>query len=48
MPMAWHGFGSWKRPQLVDMRFLVKQNSNMQCWPANLANVADFVMPIAK
>ncbi len=56
VPMAWHGFGGWKRSLFGDMhaygeegvRFYTKQKSIMQRWPASIANGAEFVMPTAK
>jgi len=56
VPMAWHGFGGWKRSLFGDMhaygeegvRFYTKQKSVMQRWPATIAKGAEFVMPTAK
>jgi malonate-semialdehyde dehydrogenase (acetylating)/methylmalonate-semialdehyde dehydrogenase len=56
VPMAWHGFGGWKRSLFGDMhaygeegvRFYTKQKSVMQRWPASIAKGAEFVMPTAK
>ena len=56
VPMAWHGFGGWKRSLFGDMhaygeegvRFYTKQKSIMQRWPASVAKGAEFVMPTAK
>jgi malonate-semialdehyde dehydrogenase (acetylating) / methylmalonate-semialdehyde dehydrogenase len=56
VPMAWHGFGGWKRSLFGDMhaygeegvRFYSKQKSIMQRWPASIAKGAEFVMPTAK
>jgi malonate-semialdehyde dehydrogenase (acetylating) / methylmalonate-semialdehyde dehydrogenase len=56
VPMAWHGFGGWKRSLFGDMhaygeegvRFYTKQKSIMQRWPASIAKGAEFVMPTAK
>jgi malonate-semialdehyde dehydrogenase (acetylating)/methylmalonate-semialdehyde dehydrogenase len=56
VPMAWHGFGGWKRSLFGDMhaygeegvRFYTKQKSVMQRWPASIAKGAEFTMPVAK
>ena len=56
VPMAWHGFGGWKRSLFGDMhaygeegvRFYTKQKSVMQRWPASTAKGAEFGMPTAK
>jgi malonate-semialdehyde dehydrogenase (acetylating)/methylmalonate-semialdehyde dehydrogenase len=56
VPMAWHGFGGWKRSLFGDMhaygeegvRFYTKQKSIMQRWPSSIAKGAEFVMPTAK
>jgi malonate-semialdehyde dehydrogenase (acetylating)/methylmalonate-semialdehyde dehydrogenase len=56
VPMAWHGFGGWKRSLFGDMhaygeegvRFYTRQKSVMQRWPENIAKGAEFVMPTAK
>jgi malonate-semialdehyde dehydrogenase (acetylating)/methylmalonate-semialdehyde dehydrogenase len=56
VPMAWHGFGGWKRSLFGDMhaygeegvRFYTKQKSIMQRWPENIGDGAEFVMPTAK
>jgi malonate-semialdehyde dehydrogenase (acetylating)/methylmalonate-semialdehyde dehydrogenase len=56
VPMAWHGFGGWKRSLFGDMhaygeegvRFYTRQKSVMQRWPASIAKGAEFVMPTAK
>ena len=56
VPMAWHGFGGWKRSLFGDMhaygeegvRFYTKQKSIMQRWPASIAKGAEFVMPTSK
>ncbi len=56
VPMAWHGFGGWKRSLFGDMhaygeegvRFYTKQKSVMQRWPDSIAKGAEFVMPTAK
>jgi malonate-semialdehyde dehydrogenase (acetylating) / methylmalonate-semialdehyde dehydrogenase len=56
VPMAWHGFGGWKRSLFGDMhaygeegvRFYTKQKSIMQRWPDSIAKGAEFVMPTSK
>lgn len=56
VPMAWHGFGGWKRSLFGDthaygdegVRFYTKQKSLMQRWPESTAKGAEFVMPTAK
>jgi malonate-semialdehyde dehydrogenase (acetylating)/methylmalonate-semialdehyde dehydrogenase len=56
VPMAWHGFGGWKRSLFGDMhaygeegvRFYTKQKSIMQRWPLSTETGAEFSMPIAK
>jgi malonate-semialdehyde dehydrogenase (acetylating)/methylmalonate-semialdehyde dehydrogenase len=56
VPMAWHGFGGWKRSLFGDMhaygeegvRFYTKQKSVMQRWASSIAKGAEFVMPTAK
>jgi malonate-semialdehyde dehydrogenase (acetylating)/methylmalonate-semialdehyde dehydrogenase len=56
VPMAWHGFGGWKRSLFGDMhaygeegvRFYTRQKSVMQRWPETIAKGAEFVMPTAK
>ena len=56
VPMAWHGFGGWKKSLFGDMhaygeegvRFYTKQKSVMQRWPASIGKGAEFVMPTAK
>jgi len=55
VPMAWHGFGGWKKSLFGDMhaygeegvRFYTKQKSIMQRWPEG-AEGASFVMPTAR
>jgi len=55
VPMAWHGFGGWKRSLFGDMhaygeegvRFCTRQKSVMQRWPGRIAEGASFVMPTA-
>ena len=56
VPMAWHGFGGWKKSLFGDMhaygeegvRFYTKQKSVMQRWPASIGKGAEFAMPVAK
>jgi malonate-semialdehyde dehydrogenase (acetylating)/methylmalonate-semialdehyde dehydrogenase len=56
VPMAWHGFGGWKRSLFGDMnaygvegvRFYTKQKSIMQRWPATIAKGPEFVFPTSK
>jgi len=56
VPMAWHGFGGWKKSLFGDMhaygeegvRFYTKQKSIMQRWPETIAAGAEFSMPVAK
>ena len=56
VPMAWHGFGGWKRSLFGDMhaygeegvRFYTKQKSVMQRWPATIGKGAEFAMPTAR
>jgi malonate-semialdehyde dehydrogenase (acetylating) / methylmalonate-semialdehyde dehydrogenase len=53
VPMAWHGFGGWKRSLFGDMhaygeegvRFYTKQKSIMQRWPESIGKGAEFAMP---
>jgi malonate-semialdehyde dehydrogenase (acetylating)/methylmalonate-semialdehyde dehydrogenase len=56
VPMAWHGFGGWKKSLFGDMhaygeegvRFYTKQKSVMQRWPESIGKGAEFVMPTAQ
>ena len=56
VPMAWHGFGGWKRSLFGDMhaygeegiRFYTKQKSIMQRWPESIEKGAEFAMPTHK
>lgn len=56
VPMAWHGFGGWKRSIFGDMnaygeegvRFYTKQKSIMQRWPESISKGAEFVMPTSQ
>ncbi|MCC6850681.1 MAG: CoA-acylating methylmalonate-semialdehyde dehydrogenase [Rubrivivax sp.] len=55
VPMAWHGFGGWKRSLFGDMhvygeegvRFYTRQKSVMQRWPQGIGKGAEFAMPTA-
>ncbi|WP_151703630.1 CoA-acylating methylmalonate-semialdehyde dehydrogenase [Nitrincola alkalilacustris] len=56
VPMAWHGFGGWKKSLFGDMhaygeegvRFYTKQKSIMQRWPESIAKGAEFTMPVSQ
>ena len=56
VPMAWQGFGGWKKSLFGDMhaygeegvRFYTRQKSIMQRWPEDMADGAEFAMPVAK
>jgi malonate-semialdehyde dehydrogenase (acetylating)/methylmalonate-semialdehyde dehydrogenase len=56
VPMAWHGFGGWKKSLFGDthaygeegVRFYTKQKSVMQRWPDSIGKGAEFAMPTAK
>lgn len=56
VPMAWHGFGGWKKSLFGDthaygeegLRFYTKQKSIMQRWPESIEKGAEFAMPVAK
>jgi malonate-semialdehyde dehydrogenase (acetylating)/methylmalonate-semialdehyde dehydrogenase len=56
VPMAWHGFGGWKKSLFGDMhaygeegvRFYSKQKSVMQRWPESTPKGAEFAMPTAR
>ena len=56
VPMAWHGFGGWKKSLFGDMhaygeegvRFYTRQKSVMQRWPDSIAKGAEFAMPTAR
>ncbi|ATJ83661.1 CoA-acylating methylmalonate-semialdehyde dehydrogenase [Halomonas beimenensis] len=56
VPMAWHGFGGWKRSLFGDthaygeegVRFYTKQKSIMQRWSDAIDAGAEFAMPTAK
>ena len=55
VPMAWHGFGGWKRSMFGDthaygeegVRFYTKQKSIMQRWSDSIDAGAEFAMPTA-
>ena len=56
VPMAWHGFGGWKRSLFGDMhaygeegvRFYTKQRVSCNAGRNRSARGAEFVMPTAK
>lgn len=56
VPMAWHGFGGWKKSMFGDthaygeegIRFYTKQKSIMQRWPESIGKGAEFAMPTAR
>jgi malonate-semialdehyde dehydrogenase (acetylating)/methylmalonate-semialdehyde dehydrogenase len=56
VPMAWHGFGGWKKSFFGDahaygeegVRFYTRQKSIMQRWPESIAKGAEFAMPVAR
>lgn len=56
VPMAWHGFGGWKRSLFGDMhaygeegvRFYTRQKSVMQRWLEGAPKGAEFAMPVSK
>lgn len=56
VPMAWQGFGGWKKSLFGDMhaygmegvRFYTRQKSIMQRWPESIEKGAEFVMPTSK
>lgn len=56
VPMAWHGFGGWKRSLFGDthaygeegVRFYTRQKSIMQRWPESTEKGAEFAMPTSK
>ena len=56
VPMAWHGFGGWKKSLFGDMhaygeegvRFYTRQKSIMQRWPESTVKGAEFALPTAK
>ncbi|CAM8669035.1 PutA NAD-dependent aldehyde dehydrogenases [Comamonadaceae bacterium] len=56
VPMAWHGFGGWKRSLFGDLhaygmdgvKFYTKQKSVMQRWQSSMSAGAEFAMPVSK
>ncbi|QKZ05737.1 CoA-acylating methylmalonate-semialdehyde dehydrogenase [Pseudomonas eucalypticola] len=56
VPMAWHGFGGWKKSLFGDMhaygtegvRFYTKQKSIMQRWSESIEKGAEFSMPVSR
>jgi len=56
VPMAWHGFGGWKKSLFGDMhaygeegvRFYTRQKSVMQRWPDSIGKGAEFGFPTSK
>jgi malonate-semialdehyde dehydrogenase (acetylating)/methylmalonate-semialdehyde dehydrogenase len=56
VPMAWHGFGGWKKSLFGDMhaygeegvRFYTRQKSIMQRWPESMGKGAEFSMPTSQ
>ncbi len=56
VPMAWHGFGGWKRSLFGDthaygtegVRFYTRQKSIMQRWPESTESGPEFAMPTAR
>jgi len=56
VPMAWHGFGGWKRSMFGDMhaygeegvRFYTRQKSIMQRWSESIGKGAEFAMPVSR
>ncbi len=56
VPMAWHGFGGWKKSLFGDMhaygeegvRFYTAQKSVMQRWPERTPKGAEFAMPTSQ
>jgi malonate-semialdehyde dehydrogenase (acetylating)/methylmalonate-semialdehyde dehydrogenase len=56
VPMAWHGFGGWKKSLFGDthaygeegVRFYTRQKSIMQRWPDSTPKGAEFAMPTAR
>ncbi|MFO1377341.1 MAG: CoA-acylating methylmalonate-semialdehyde dehydrogenase [Steroidobacteraceae bacterium] len=56
VPMAWHGFGGWKKSLYGDLhaygaegvRFYTRQKSVMSRWPDTASRGAEFTMPTAK
>ncbi len=56
VPMAWHGFGGWKKSLFGDMhaygeegvRFYTRQKSVMQRWSDSIGKGAEFACPVSK
>ncbi|MCY7315414.1 MAG: CoA-acylating methylmalonate-semialdehyde dehydrogenase, partial [Rubrivivax sp.] len=56
VPMAWHGFGGWKKSLFGDthaygeegVRFYTRQKSVMQRWPDSIGKGAEFAMPVSR
>ena len=56
VPMAWHGFGGWKRSLFGDthaygeegVRFYTRQKSVMQRWLGDIQRGPEFTMPTAR
>jgi malonate-semialdehyde dehydrogenase (acetylating)/methylmalonate-semialdehyde dehydrogenase len=56
VPMAWHGFGGFRKSLFGDMhvygeegvRFYTRQKSVMQRWPESIGKGAEFAMPTAR
>jgi malonate-semialdehyde dehydrogenase (acetylating)/methylmalonate-semialdehyde dehydrogenase len=56
VPMAWHGFGGWKKSLHGDLhaygedgvRFYTRQKSVMQRWPESTPKGPEFAMPTSK
>jgi malonate-semialdehyde dehydrogenase (acetylating) / methylmalonate-semialdehyde dehydrogenase len=56
VPMAWHGFGGWKRSLFGDthaygeegVRFYTRQKSVMQRWSPGIGKGAEFTLPTAR
>jgi malonate-semialdehyde dehydrogenase (acetylating)/methylmalonate-semialdehyde dehydrogenase len=56
VPMAWHGFGGWKKSLFGDthaygeegVRFYTRQKSVMQRWSESTPKGAEFAMPTAR
>ena len=56
VPMAWHGFGGWRKSLFGDMhiygeegvRFYTRQKSIMQRWPDSIDKGAEFAMPTTR
>ncbi|GAB4122978.1 MAG: CoA-acylating methylmalonate-semialdehyde dehydrogenase [Rubrivivax sp.] len=56
VPMAWHGFGGWKKSLFGDMhaygeegvRFYTRQKSVMQRWSDSIGKGAEFAFPVSQ